>query len=79
MVVFGDVIDHIKRLLSRIGVNDIHFSPKITNSVAHRLVKIGLSLSSDIVWFKSSHPLVMDVLHNDIYALNIMEFVFQKK
>lgn len=62
LTTLGAVIDSLKWFLGRLGVDDIHFSPRVTNSAAHCLAKIGLSLPSDVVWFNTSHPLVLDVL-----------------
>lgn len=65
MSALGAVIESLKCFLRRIGVENIHFSPRVTNSAAHSLAKIGLSIPSDVIWFNSSHPLVLDVLQTE--------------
>lgn len=58
-------IDAFKIFLQCLGDCKIVCCPRKSNSVAHSLARVGRSLDSEILWKESSHPCVMDVLHQD--------------
>lgn len=38
------------------GQHVLPFFPRSSNHIAHKLVRIGLSIDSDVIWLSSYHP-----------------------
>lgn len=64
-MVLGGIVEHLKMIFQHARNCVLKLSSRLTNHVAHRLAKIGHSLSFDVLWFNSSHPLVLEDSHVD--------------
>lgn len=61
----GGIIASFHRFLQKIGCTIFVHCSRTANCVAHHLARIGSSLSSETLSKDSSHPGVLNVLHQD--------------
>lgn len=58
-------MDQFRERLRQASLVSITYCSRLTNGVAHKLAKLGMSLSREAIWPLSSHVSALDLLQKD--------------